>query len=376
MKYVLIKIAIFLLKFVYFFMKLFRTQNKITLISRQSNNISIDFALIRKEIEKNNKYKTVVLCQKLEGKENAKFLSLCKYGIHMIIQMYHIATSKIIILDSYCICISVLKHKKNLKVIQIWHSIGTMKKFGYDILGLEEGNDSKLVKILKMHNNYDVVLCAGEGYIDDLSRGFNCDRSIIKVISLPRTDLLKDKKYILKIKDMIYDKYPEVKNKKNIVYVPTFRKNEVVFQKILDNMISMIDFEKYNFIIKLHPLSKVVISSDKVYTINEFSSMETLMIADHVITDYSCILYEAGVLNKPLYFYCFDYDEYNKSRSLNIDYFNELPGLISKDFKKIIKYIDNEKYDYNKLKRFVNKYVTATGDSAKKIYDLILELDK
>ena len=123
MKYILIEVVILILKFIYFFMKLFRTQNKITLISRQSNKMSIDFDLIRKEIDKNKKYKTVIRCHKLEGKENATLLSLVKYGIHMIKQMYHIATSKIVILDSYCICISVLKHKKKLKVIQIWHSI-------------------------------------------------------------------------------------------------------------------------------------------------------------------------------------------------------------------------------------------------------------
>ena len=55
---------------------------------------------------------------------------------------------------------------------------------------------------------------------------------------------------------------------------------------------------------------------------------------------------------------------------------NTIFTLWTKAGYTLIKYIDNEKYDYNKLKRFVNKYVTATGDSAKKIYDLILELDK
>ena len=251
-----------------------------------------------------------------------------------------------------------------------------MKKFGYDILGLEEGNDVRLAKLLKMHKNYDVVLCAGEGYKDDLVRGFDCDPAIIRIISLPRTDLLKDKKYISKVKNTVYNIYPEIKKRKNIVYVPTFRKDEVNFQKHINEMVSLIDFNKYNFIVKIHPLSKVVIPDDKVYTLKEFSSMEALTIADYVITDYSCILYEAGLLNKPLYFDCFDYDDYNEARSLNIDYFNELPGIVSQDFKRIIEHISNEEYDYVKLEKFIKKYVNADGNSATKIYDLILELDK
>ena len=31
-----------------------------------------------------------------------------KYFLHMFVQMYHIATSKVVILDSYCIVVSIL----------------------------------------------------------------------------------------------------------------------------------------------------------------------------------------------------------------------------------------------------------------------------
>ena len=41
------------------------------------------------------------------------------YVFHMFIQMYHISTSKVVVLDTYCIVASVLKHKKETKIIQI-----------------------------------------------------------------------------------------------------------------------------------------------------------------------------------------------------------------------------------------------------------------
>ena len=59
-------------------MKLLPTKNKITMISRQSNDIVLDFKLIKEEIEKHNKYKVVVLCKKLEGKEQATLFDLVK----------------------------------------------------------------------------------------------------------------------------------------------------------------------------------------------------------------------------------------------------------------------------------------------------------
>lgn len=371
MKYVLIKIAVIFLNIIYFFIKLFPTRNKITMISRQSNSMSIDFKLLKEEIEKHKKYKVVVLCKKLKGKEEANLLSLIGYSFHMFKQMYHIATSKVVILDSYCICISVLKHKKSLKVIQMWHSIGTMKKFGYDILDQEEGNSSKMAKVLNMHKNYDYVLCAGEGYKHDLVRQFNCDESAIRIVPLPRVDLITNKEEVNKIKNRIYVMYPKLKDKKNIIYVPTFRKNEKELKKHIDELINNVNYKKYNLIIKLHPLSNIEINDKRVILGKGFSSMEMMLVSDYVITDYSCILYEAGVINKALYFYPFDYDDYNRNRSLNIDYFNELPGVISKDIRVIIKSIENDKYDYNKLTKFIRKYVEYKGKSCEIIYDLV-----
>lgn len=371
MKYLIIKIGIFLLKIIYFIMKLFPTKNKITMISRQSNKISIDFKLIKKEIESHRKYNVVALCKKLNGKENASILELFKYGFNLLRQMYNIATSKVVIIDSYCIAISIFKHKKSLKVIQIWHSVGTMKKFGYDILDQEEGNSSKMANILKMHKNYDYVLCAGEGYKEDLARQFNCKKEIIKILPLPRIDLLNDKEYIKNTKDKILKCYPKLSSKKNILYCPTFRKDETKLGEAVNKLIDSVNYKKYNLIIKLHPLSNINITDKRVIIDNKFSSIDMASVSNFVITDYSCILYEVGILNKALYFYCFDYDEYNKNRSLNIDYFNELPGIKSKNIESIISSIEKNKYDYKELNNFINKYIEPGKNNTKKLYDLI-----
>ena len=94
-------------------------------------------------------------------------------------------------------------------------------------------------------------------------------------------------------------------------------------------------------------------------------------VSDYVITDYSCILYEAGLINKPLYFYAFDYDEYNKNRQLNLDYFKDLPGVKSKDYKEILTAIKSDKYDFKELKEFIDKYIDRNVNSLEEIYKLI-----
>ena len=101
--YIILKIGVFLMNILYLLFKLFPTKNKITFISRQSDSINIDFKLIMDEINKEQpSVKVVALCKKIK----TGLLSKIKYIFHMFVQMYHVATSKVVVLDSYCIVVS------------------------------------------------------------------------------------------------------------------------------------------------------------------------------------------------------------------------------------------------------------------------------
>ena len=368
---IVLKLMIICLNVVYFFLKILPTKNKILFMSRQSNKSSIDFVLINEKISK--KYNTIFLCKTLDGKENAKFSTMIKYGLHMFKQMYHLATAKVCILDSYIPTISILKHKKILTIIQMWHSNGTMKKFGYSSLNKAEGNNYKYINILKMHKNYDIVFASSEAYKEHLVKGFNISKEKILTYSLPRIDLLSDKQYEKQIRNKIFKEYPNLESKKkNIIYAPTFRKDESEFKKHIIDLIENIDFSKYNLVIKLHPLSKIHLENIKNVIIdNKFSSFDMLFIADILISDYSCIIYEAGIRNIKLYFYAYDLEEYEKNRGLALDY-NELPGYTFKTGKELSEVLE-KKYDKIYLKHFINKYVENSTKCTEKIVKLIEE---
>lgn len=373
----IIKIGIFFINIIYFFIKFFSTKNKITLISRQSDKETMDFKLIKEEVQRRNTdTKVVVLCHKLEGGINSTLKTKLKYIIHMFKQMYHIATSKVVILDSYCMVISILKHKKKLKIIQMWHSMGTMKKFGYAVLDFEEGSKKNIAYAMNMHKNYDYIFASADAYKDHLAMGFNYTIDNMLTYPLPRYDLLKSKEYNKKCKDKILKVYPALKRKKNIIYCPTFRKYECGFDQSLEKLIECIDFNKYNLILKLHPLSTKKINKkyEGVLIDNNFSTFDMLSIADYVISDYSCIIYEAAVKNIALYFYNFDYDTYLDKRGLAIDYYKELPGVISKNPKDIIRDIERGNYDYSKLKKFSDKYVEPSKGATKNIVDFVFKI--
>ena len=363
------------LSFIYFFIKLFPMKNKITFISRQSNVPSMEFQMLEQKIKKeNNEVEVVLLCKTLDGGIDSALQSKLSYCLHMFVQMYHIATSKVVILDSYCIVVSLLKHKKQLKVIQMWHSIGSMKLFGYTALGRSEGSSHKLAHAMRMHANYDYVFASGEAYREHLANGFHCDLSKVIVMPLPRVDVLKNAKYESEIRTQIFDLYPELNDgKKIIVYCPTFRKDEKDFVAAVNNLCEAVDLEKYHLVVKLHPLSQVELPNTVVQA-EEFSSFDMLFLADYVISDYSCIVYEAAIRMIPLYFYNFDMDLYEDGRGFAIDYEGELPGTISKNAEEIMRSIGEEEYDMNYLKQFLEKYVEPVENATGKIVEFVFQL--
>lgn len=352
---IVINIGIFFLNIIYFFIKLFPTKNKITFISREKNQPSIDFILLSEALKKkDNNLQVITLCKRLESGLKAKI----GYIFHMFKQMYHIATSKVVILDTYCICISVLHHKKNLKVVQMWHAMGSYKKFGFSILDQKEGSSSKMAKLMHMHENYDYVFTSSKNCLKNFAEAFNVNEDKMVVMPPPRVDLIKDPKQIKENHDKILKKYPELKNKKNILYAPTFRKNKSI-KKEIQALINEVDFKKYNLIIKLHPLSKTVIDDKRVIFNTEFTTIEMASVSDFVITDYSAVVFEIALLNKPLFFYTFDQDSYLDERNFYTD-FKTMPGIISKNPKRIIEAIEKREYNLKKVKEFAQENVQET----------------
>ncbi len=359
---IVIKIFIFLMNIIYFFIKLIPCKDKIVMISRQSNNVNNDFRLLGEALKE---YEVVYLCKTLDDGADSSFASKIKYGFHMFRQMYHLASSKVCILDSYCPAVSILKHKKELTIIQIWHSVGSMKSFGYNILSKEEGSDDRLARAMKMHNNYSFACGSSKDTIKTLALGFNLPLEKMKIFTLPRIDLLKDDTYETKIKADIYADYPQLKDKKNIVYAPTFRKDESSLNDKLNDLVRYIDFERYNFIVKLHPLSKVQIENNNVINDKKYSTFDMIFIADKFISDYSCVIYEAGIKGVSLYFYNYDMENYNDIRGFDLDY-RTVPGYTEPDPQKLAEDLDKE-YDFDKLNSFIKHYVENTDNCTDKL---------
>lgn len=356
---------------IYAIFKLFPTKEKIVFLSRQANTVSVDFKLLGDNIKQNHpEYKTVFLCKKI-GKG---ILGKISYAFHILLQMYHLATSKVAIVDSYCIPVSLLNHKKSLLVIQIWHALGNMKRFGYAMLDKPEGSSSKLAYAMRMHKNYDYLTISSMSFAKDFLEGFSAKAEQLVELPLPKTDLLTDKEYASQKRAEITAKYPKLSGKKNILYCPTFRKSDSHIKEAAENLLRFLNTQKYNLILSDHPVSSnQEADADGILRFAE-STFELLFAADFVISDYSTVFYEAGLLGLPIFSYAFDWKEYSQKREINFDIEKEFPGLFTDDAEKIISDIENEIFDFERLNAFINKNVSVgNGNCTQRLTEFIFE---
>ncbi len=379
MKNIILSIGITILKIfaniVYLIIKIFPTKNKIVMITRQSNNPTLDLRLLKEKIENVDPSISIeVLCYKVES--NALYSSGILYKIRYIFYifriMYHLATSRVCVIDGYCIPVSILKHKKKLKIIQIWHASGAVKKFGYQIMDRKEGSNSKIAKLMCMHKNYDHVIAPSEITIEFFSKAFNVPKEKFVKLGLPRLEYISNSKYDKS--EEIYTEYPKLKEKENILYVPTFRNGSNV--NLLDEILkNHIDENKYNLIIKLHPLDNTKVPEQYIVD-NKYSSYDLIKVADYIITDYSALSIEASILQKPIFLLLNDIENYKQNRGLNIDLEKELSSFVCESFVELMDKIEKKDYNMEELIKYKNKYIQVDEkNTIKNLSEFIIKGD-
>ncbi len=335
--------------------RLLPARKQVTFISRQQDTPPLDFELLAQEFTARHPDWTVkFLCYEFHS-SLAKKLG---YFGHVFTQMWHISRSRLVVLDTYCIPVSVLKHKDSLRVIQMWHALGSLKKFGYSILDVGEGSSSDIAHIMRMHANYDAVLASSRASVPAFAEAFNVPEATVVPIPLPRVDALRDVSRCERTRAMLLDQYPELAGKKNVLFAPTFKKGQVFAADALHAYFAR---HGYNLIAKPHP---VALSDTDVIARRyaEHSSFDFLSVADYLVTDYSSIMFEAAVADVPVLIFAPDLGQYLEERDFYIDFAAELPFPIATGFEDLmdnLKQVDRIPVEFHE---FTDRYVELPPD--------------
>lgn len=361
-----LQLATLFMKFLYGGLKWLPVKNKVVFLSRQVNEPSVDYLYLAKELKaQDSSVEIIMLCMRIEKNPKA----MAQFSWLLLKSLYHLATARVCILDTYWPAVSLLNHKKELTIIQIWHAMGKIKQSGHKTLNREGGRGKKFAQAMKMHENYDVIVAGAKAWNPYYCESFNVEEGVLLNVGLPRIDYLLNER--LQIAEKIFEVYPQLKEKPIILYAPTFRRTgNAGWEKLLD----AVDFETFNLVVKSHPNQKLEYDSPYIFELPEFSALDTLAVADYLITDYSAIAVEAAALPVKTYYYVYDYEKYSSKNGLNIDLYEEMPGCVFEDAGALIKSLASGYYNDEALQRYRQKFLPhPLGQSTKQIADRIMK---
>ena len=290
----------------------------------------------------------------------------------------NLATSKYVFLNDNFFPLAFMNFRDETSVVQLWHAPGASKKFGGSVC-----TDSEREMLSKVSRHTDYLISSSKNVENQYAEAFQIDKSKIQPLGVPRIDYYFENHDFDKLKDEFFAKYDVPSGKKIILYAPTFRDEEKY-----NNVFDYLNLEEFNealgneyvLALRLHPkikdFYKSDISSDGRYVdVSDFESEQELMlISDMLITDYSSIMIEYGILNKPIIFFTYDLDSYlANERGFYYDFKKTVPGPIVYTSDELIGVIENDEFDKGKITSFVRtQFDEIDGESSERVVDFIL----
>lgn len=347
-------------------------KHTVILATNRSYELEGNLKCINDELNKHKEFRTIVYLK--EDKVTKK---------NLIKMYYNFARAKYIILDDYYRQLYGYKFKDNAEVIQVWHACGAFKKFGFSAIGQGDSNSASFEK--KAHSHYTKVITSSKEINKHYAEAFNISEDKVLDLGVPRTDSILDSEYRQFIRLKLEKEYPALKGKKVITYAPTFRggpkerknfKCELDYMRIIDTL-----GDDYVVVLKLHPIvdeESVYIPEeyqDKVLNLTRYKDINDLLtMTDILITDYSSVIFEYSLLERPVILFAYDLENYLDERNFYYDYEKFVPGPIVYNNDQIIELIKNNSFDLEKVKLFKNKFFDdVDGKSTQRIVEFLLK---
>ncbi|MGN0479732.1 MAG: CDP-glycerol glycerophosphotransferase family protein [Hominenteromicrobium sp.] len=296
--------------------------------------------------------------------------------------LYLYATSSVVLVDDFFQLLNYVDKRRGVRLIQLWHACGAFKTFGFSRIGKAGGPKQDSVN----HRQYDYAIVSSKEIAKFYAEGFGLPQSHIAATGVPRTDIFMRADYAAQVKKTLYAKYPILKEKKVLLFAPTFRGNGqktayYPLNRFHPEEIVKATGGEYAVILKLHPFcrERFEIPQEYAHQILDFSNEselnDLLFITDLLVTDYSSAVFEASLLNIPMLLYAYDLREYIAQRDFYYEYESFVPGKIVVTEEELIEAIRQEDFETGKIEPFCRRFFDERdGRSTERVAGLIRSL--
>ena len=300
-----------------------------------------------------------------------------------------LAWADYIFVDNYVPLFNDLILPERTQVIQLWHAGVGFKSVGYSRFG-KTGSPHP---VRHAHRKYTKALAPSEKLIPVYAELFGIEEKAFIPTGLPRFDAFFDQEKVQIFKKKFYQDHPGLKDKKIILFAPTFRGEG---QKTAYYNYCKLDFKRiaefcgdeYVFALKMHPFIQTdtqayynkrlaqdpglspeaqqhlleclkpdlapyegkIIDLTSSYDINDLFHVAAIL-----ITDYSSAYYEFSIQKRPILFYTYDRQIYENVRGVHQRIKNFAPGKVCDTFDELLEALRREDYDLDKTIKFADE---------------------
>ena len=288
-----------------------------------------------------------------------------------------ISDAHYVFLNDACNVTSCIPLRKGTKIYQLWHACGAFKKFGMSTAELIFGDNRKTLEKYPNYGNLSYVTVSSPEVIWAYEEAMNLKDTKTQVVAtgVSRTDVFYDQHFIEQSKAAVYSVCPAAENKKIILYAPTFR-GRVAKAESPDCLdipaMKRALGDEYVLLIKHHPFVKqppVVPEDCADFAMDVTKSLEIdqlLCASDVCVSDYSSLIFEYSLFERPMIFFAYDLDDYFDWRGFYYNYDELTPGPVVKETEEIIDYIRHldARFDQAQVHAFKEKFMSSCDGHA------------
>ena len=285
------------------------------------------------------------------------------------------ATARFVFLDDASDIMSCMNLREGTDVVQLWHACGAFKKFGLSTSEKLFGGTRSEKLRHPFYSNLSLVTVSSSEIAWAYCEAMDLDDSIVQATGVSRTDVFFDEGFRAAATAYVRAALPAAGERKIVLYAPTFRGDSAhaAGPDQLDvRELKRALGDEWFLVVKHHPFVKnpPAIPGD----CSDFTCMapagmridELLCAADACVTDYSSIVFEYSLLDRPMAFFAYDLADYDDWRGFYYEYDAMTPGPVVGTTAELADYLEHvdERYDAQAMAAFRTRFMSACDGHA------------
>ncbi|HEY8199397.1 MAG TPA: CDP-glycerol glycerophosphotransferase family protein [Candidatus Limnocylindrales bacterium] len=354
--------------FGWFFARLPMVPGRVVLASPRISRLEGNLAFIHAELRaRDPALRPVVLLDTYGYGLRAK----ASYLLRTIRGMYYLRTSPLIVVDNAYLPLHVAPHDRATRVVQVWHAVSAVKRFGLDTVEPPAEPESTF-----LHRYYDDVVVSSDRVRAIYAAALRTPIDRVLALGTPRTDFFFDPAAMAAARRRLLGAHPALADRRVVLYAPTLRGrgSQKASAAALDPArLRVLLPPDHALVLKVHPnvdpASVPTEGYDVVFDPRDEIN-ELLALTDILITDYSSAIFEFALLRRPIVLLTGDLAEYARDPGVCLDFATEMIGTQVVDTDAAAAAILEGRFDLSGYDTFIERHLGACdGHASKRFVD-------